>query len=148
MENSSSNTTPTRVGNSITLTTTGDHNLVVGERLTFYGIQPSNYGEGFGGGILKISVVNTSSSFTYENSYAPTTPITTAGTVVGTWEYARIPNYYAIYGSSPDSIYDQFTGRNKIIIDVDDTSSSLQLSQYQYLSYIDVNIDTFTLDIK
>jgi hypothetical protein len=140
--------TPTRVGNSITLTTTGDHNLVVGEKLTFYDIQPSDYGSGFGGSALKISRVNTSSSFTYENSNAPTTAITTAGTVVGTWEYATIPNYYALYGSSPDSIYDQFTGRNKIIIDTQIDSPVMQLNEYEYLAYMDIETNTFILDIR
>lgn len=140
--------TPTRVGNSITLTTTGNHNLVVGERLTFYDIQPSDYGVGFAGRDLKISVINTTSSFTYENSNAPTSAITTAGSVVGTWEYARIPNYYALYGGSPDSIYDQFTGRNKIVVDTYSDSPVMQLNQYQYLAYMDIETKTFILDIK
>ena len=140
--------TPTRVGNSITLTTTGNHNLVVGEKLTFYDIQPDSYGIGFGGGTLKISKRDSDTSFTYENAYAVTTPITTAGTVAGTWEYASIPNYYSLYGGSPDSIYDQFVGRNKIVIDIQDDSAVLQLNEYKYLAYVDVKTDTFILDVK
>lgn len=140
--------TPTRVGNSITLSTTGNHNLVVGETLTFYGIQPDSYGIGFGGGILKISKRDSDTSFIYENTYAPTSPITTAGTVAGTWEYSSIPNYYSLYGSSPDSIYDQFVGRNKVVIDIQDDSAVLQLNEYKYLAYVEVKTDTFILDVK
>ena len=142
------NQTPGRVGNSITLTTTGNHNLVVGETLTFYDIQPSSYGIGFAGSILKISKRDSDTSFTYENANAATNPISTPGTVVGTWEYASIPNYYSLYGGSPDSIYDQFVGRNKVVIDIQDDSAVLQLNQYQYLAYVDVKADTFILDVK
>lgn len=140
--------TPTRSGNSITLNTTGDHNLVVGERLTFYGIIPDGYGIGFGGRSLKISKVDSNTSFTYENSNAPTTAITTAGTVAGTWEYATIPNYYSLYGTLPDTIYEQFVGKNRIAIDTYDDSLSLTLNQYKYSSYMDVKIDSFTLELK
>ena len=140
--------TPTRVANSITLNTTGNHNLVVGEVLTFYDIQPSSYGVGFGGGTLKISKRDSDTSFTYENAYAVTSPITTAGTVAGTWQYSSIPNYYSLYGSSPDTIYDQFVGRNKVVIDIQDDSPVMQLNQYQYLAYVDVKTDTFILDVK
>jgi hypothetical protein len=140
--------TPTRVANSITLNTTGNHNLVVGEALTFYNIQPSSYGEGFGGATLKISKRDSDTSFTYENANAVTSPITTAGTVAGTWQYSSIPNYYSLYGSSPDTIYDQFVGRNKVVIDIQDDSPVMQLNQYQYLAYVDVKTDTFILDIK
>jgi len=140
--------TPGRVGNSITLATTGNHNLVVGETLTFYGIQPSSYGQGFGGAALKISKRDTDTSFTYENSNAVTNPINVAGTVAGTWQYATIPNYYALYGSSPDNIYNQFTGRNKIVIDIENDSKTMQLNDYEYSAYIDVQTDTFTLDVK
>ena len=140
--------TPGRVANSITLNTTGNHNLVVGEELTFYDIQPDSYGIGFGGATLKISKRDSDTSFTYENSNAVTSPITTAGTVAGTWQYSSIPNYYSLYGSSPDTIYDQFVGRNKVVIDIQDDSPVMQLNEYQYLAYVDVKTDTFILDVK
>ena len=140
--------TPARVGNSITLTTTGDHNLVVGEKLTFYDIVPDSYGIGFGGSTLKISKKDSSTSFTYENSNAATSPITTAGSVVGTWQYATIPNYYSLYGNSLDNIYDQFTGRNRVIIDIQEDSPVMQLNGYKYTAYMDVQTTTSILDVK
>jgi len=127
---------------------TGDHNLVVGEKLTFYDIVPDSYGIGFGGGTLKISKKDSSTSFTYENSNAATSPITTAGSVVGTWQYATIPNYYSLYGNSLDNIYDQFTGRNRVIIDIQEDSPVMQLNGYKYTAYMDVQTTTSILDVK
>jgi hypothetical protein len=147
--------TPGRSGNSITISTTVPHNLVVGEKIQILGVEPINYRNEWldisTGTLydveLSVSAVPSSTSFTYENSLTSAAPITTAGTVVGTWQYASIPNYYRINSNNIKSIYKIHLGTFKTVIDTDEESKKLMLSGYQYSAYTDVKINTITLDV-
>lgn len=137
--------TPTRSGNSITLNTTGNHNLVVGEIINIAGIVPTSYQNN--GGLLVVQSIPSPTSFTYQNSLASTSPITTAGTVVGTWQYSSIPNYYQISSNNIKNIYKIYLGTYKNVIDATSDSKRLMFNGYQYIVYSDIEIKTTTLSI-
>jgi len=137
--------TPGRSGNQITLSTTGNHNLVIGEPITISGVQPDTYRNN--GQDLWVSDISSGTSFTYQNRLADTTPITTAGAVVGTWQYSSIPDYYRINSNNIKNIYKIYLGTYKSVIDTDTDSQKLMFNKYQYSAYTDVKVNTIILDI-
>jgi hypothetical protein len=137
--------TPGRSGNQITLSTTGNHNLVIGEPITISAVQPDTYRNN--GQDLWVSDIPSGTSFTYQNRLADTTSITTAGTVVGTWQYSSIPDYYRINSNNIKNIYKIYLGTYKNVIDTDTDSQKLMFNKYQYSAYTDVKVNTIILDI-
>lgn len=136
--------TPTKNGNVITVNTTGSHNLVVGEPLTISGLVPIEYNNNSYS--YTVYATPSSTSFSYIDRYA-SGAITTAGTVLGTWQYISIPNYYQLYSNNIKTIYNIYLGTNKNIIDTSTNSIKFGISNYEYPAYMDAQITTTTFDI-
>jgi hypothetical protein len=138
--------TPTFSANIITLSTTGAHNLTVGEVFSNNGLVPTTYNNT--GYVTTVYAIPSSTSFSYVNpSLFAGGAITTAGTVLGTWQYASIPNYYSIYSNNLKNIYNIYLGTNKNVIDTYSDSKKILFSNYEYPAYMDAQINTITLDI-
>ena len=139
--------TPTVSGSTITLNTTGNHNLALGEIIDVRDVLPDQFRTQFFG--QSVVTAKTDTSFTYVKSSAVSyaTPITTAGVVLGAWDYASIPNYYGIYGNNLKEIYKTYTGTNKSIFDFEYSRQGFKLGGYEYLAYLDVKINETLLDI-
>jgi hypothetical protein len=139
--------TPTVSGSTITLNTTGNHNLALGEIVDVRDVLPDQFRTQFFG--QSVVTAKTDTSFTYVKASATSyaTPITTAGIVLGAWDYASIPNYYGIYGNNLKEIYKTYTGTNKSIFDFDYSRQGFKLGGYEYLAYLDVKINETLLDI-
>ena len=72
--------TPTIASGMVTLTTSSAHGFEVGDYVTISGIVPTGYN-----GSFTVTAVPTTTSFSFSNS--TTGNVTTAGTVLRTWEY-------------------------------------------------------------
>lgn len=135
-------------GSTITLSTTGNHNLALGEAISVEGTLPSQYNTIYFGQSV-VTAIPSTTSFTYVKASAVGygTSITTAGTVMGAWNYASIPNYYGLYGTNLKNIYKTYTGTNKIISDISDSGHAFTLSGYEYPAYLDVTFTETVLDL-
>jgi len=145
----------TSSGSTVTLSTTGPHNLFEGEQIEISGINPTTYEVSYYNDYSLISnrfVIDVPSSTSI--SYIPYNPvgssytsITTAGLLKGSWQYSYIPNYYNIFGVDVAENYKMLTGTNKNIIDNDYIRQGLRLGAYEYINYVDTKSAEITLDV-
>ena len=139
--------TATVNGRLVTVNTTNNHNLFLGEKVQVSGVVPSEYNISS----AYITSVPSSTSFQYIANASPTaisTTITTAGIALGTWEYSSIPNYFEIYSNNIKTIYEILTGTNKVTFDTDNENQGFRLKKYEYLGYLNITFYEIPLDVR
>lgn len=139
--------TPTISVREVTLTTTNSHRLFLSEKVAIRNLVPTEYNTTTDS---YVTAIPSTTSFKYlaTSITAPSGAITTAGVVLGTWEYSSIPNYFEIYSNNIKTIYEILTGTNKITFDSDNENQSFRLRKYEYLGYLNITFYEIPLDVR
>jgi hypothetical protein len=67
---------------------------------------------------------------------------------LGTWRYSNVSDYYKVYDNGMKEIYKTYTGTNKISVDTSSNSLNLQLKNYEYIGYMDIERSIINIDIR